>query len=103
MPKVLACPERYTALPAGPRPDPPPVFRTGLICTQLTSAARLCRAGLTESLLTCGFALERVTRIELALSAWESVPSRLLCPLTCGDGPSVNDRERPLVTRLMAR
>jgi hypothetical protein len=27
--------------------------------------------------------LERVTRIELALSAWEAVPSRLLYGLSC--------------------
>jgi hypothetical protein len=39
--------------------------------------------------------LERVTRIELALSAWESVPSGLLQGLTCGAGcPRVTVRDR---------
>jgi hypothetical protein len=33
---------------------------------------QLVRPGLTERLLTCGFALERVTGIEPALSAWEA-------------------------------
>jgi hypothetical protein len=53
------------------------------------------------------FTVERVTRIELALSAWESVPSG---PVTCPDlrfGVPASDRERPLVTGvngpLMAR
>src|SRR5580658_3622710 len=56
---------------------------------------RLVRPGLAESPLTCGYTLERVTRIGLALSAWESAPSRLLCPLTCGtDRPSVTVRDR---------
>jgi len=51
--------------------------------------------------------LERVTRIEPALSAWEAVPSG---PVTCPDlrrGVSASDREKPLVTGvngpLMAR
>jgi hypothetical protein len=42
--------------------------------------------------------LERVTGIEPALSAWESVPSG---PVTCPDlrfAVSASDRERPLVT-----
>ena len=42
--------------------------------------------------------LERVTGIEPALSAWESVPSG---PVTWPDlrvGVSASDRERPLVT-----
>jgi hypothetical protein len=53
------------------------------------------------------FILERVTGIEPALSAWESVPSG---PVTWPDlrgGVSASDRERPLVTGvngpLMAR
>jgi len=53
------------------------------------------------------FTLERVTGIEPALSAWESVPSG---PVTCPDlrgGVSASDREKPLVTGvngpLMAR
>ena len=51
--------------------------------------------------------MERVTGIEPALSAWESVPSG---PVTCPDlrgGVSASDRERPLITGvngpLMAR
>ena len=57
--------------------------------------------------LTWAFALERVTGIEPALSAWEAVPSG---PVTWPDlrrGVSASDRERPLVTGvngpLMAR
>jgi hypothetical protein len=57
--------------------------------------------------LTCRFSVERVTGIEPALSAWESVPSG---PVTWPDlriGLSAIDRERPLVTGvngpLMAR
>jgi hypothetical protein len=57
--------------------------------------------------LICGYTLERVTGIEPALSAWESVPSG---PVTWPDlrgGVSASDRERPLVTgvngTLMAR
>jgi hypothetical protein len=47
--------------------------------------------------------LERVTRIELALSAWESVPSGLSCGLTCGAGcPRVTVRD-PSSPELMAR
>jgi hypothetical protein len=56
---------------------------------------------------TLPLTLERVTGIEPALSAWESVPSG---PVTCPDlrfGVSASDRERPLVTGvngpLMAR
>jgi hypothetical protein len=47
--------------------------------------------------------LERVTRIELALSAWESVRYRLPQPLTCGVGCprlAVRVRSSP---RLIAR
>jgi hypothetical protein len=39
---------------------------------------RLVRSGLAEGSLTCGYAVERVTRIELALAAWELDRS---CPL----------------------
>ena len=56
---------------------------------------------------TWAYALERVTGIEPALSAWESVPSG---PVTWPDlrgGVSASDRERPLITGvngpLMAR
>jgi hypothetical protein len=68
---------------------------------------QLVRPGLTERLLTCGFALERVTGIEPALSAWESVPSGPVMRPDLRDGVSTSDRERPLVTGvngpLMAR
>jgi hypothetical protein len=53
--------------------------------------------------LTCGYNLERVTGIEPALSAWEAMPSG---PVTWPDlrgGVSASDRERPLVTEVMAR
>jgi hypothetical protein len=56
-----------------------------------------------EQGLTCAFTMERVTGIEPALSAWESVLSG---PVTWPDlrgGVSASDRERPLVTGLMAR
>src|SRR5438874_316223 len=53
------------------------------------------------------FTVERVTGIEPALSAWESVRYRPLMPSDLQDGLSVNVRERPLVTgvngTLMAR
>jgi hypothetical protein len=59
------------------------------------------------SLLICAFRVERVTGIEPALSAWESVPSG---PVKCPELRSVlsaSDREGPLCTRvngtLMAR
>jgi len=42
--------------------------------------------------------LERVTRIELALSAWESVPSGPVIGPDLRGGLSVSDRERPLFT-----
>ena len=38
--------------------------------------------------LTWAFRMERVTGIEPALSAWESVPYGLLCSLTCGENSS---------------
>ena len=51
--------------------------------------------------------LERVTRIELALSAWESVPSGPVAWPDLRDGLRVSVRERPFVTEvngpLMAR
>jgi hypothetical protein len=53
--------------------------------------------------LTRGFHVERVTGIEPALSAWESVPSGLLCRLACEvrcPRVTVTDRSSP---RLMAR
>jgi hypothetical protein len=53
--------------------------------------------------LTCAFSVERVTGIEPALSAWESVRFGLLYALTCGVGcPRVTVRDRPS-PRLMAR
>jgi hypothetical protein len=57
--------------------------------------------------LTWAFALERVTGIEPALSAWEAVPSGPVTRPDLRDGVSASDRERPLVTGvngpLMAR
>jgi hypothetical protein len=53
--------------------------------------------------LNWDFDMERVTRIKLALSAWESVPPGLLGGLTCEAGcprVTVRDRSSP---GLMAR
>jgi hypothetical protein len=48
-----------------------------------------------EQALTCGFTADRVTGIEPALSAWESVRSALLCGLTCDSVcPRVTVRDR---------
>jgi hypothetical protein len=43
---------------------------------------------------------ERVTGIEPALSAWESVPSRPVMRPDLRSGLSASDRDRPLVTRV---
>ena len=61
---------------------------------------RLVRSGLAEGSLTCGYAVERVTRIELALSAWELYGAASPPPadwLTCGcaDVLSVSDPDCP--------
>jgi hypothetical protein len=68
---------------------------------------RLVRSGLAEGSLTCGYAVERVTRIEPALSAWESVPSRALTCPELRSRLSASDREIPVFTgvngTLMAR
>ena len=56
------------------------------------------RSSVRKMLPNWSFAVERVTGIEPALSAWESAPSR---PVTWPDlrsGVSASDRERPLVT-----
>jgi hypothetical protein len=62
----------------------------------------------TETSPDLGFSsLERVTRIELALSAWESVTSGPVALPDLRDRLRVSVRERPLVTEvngpLMAR
>ena len=44
------------------------------------------RTDVQDIALTWSFVVERVTGIEPALSAWESVSSGLLCGLTCGTG-----------------
>jgi Phage integrase, N-terminal SAM-like domain len=56
-----------------------------------------------EASLTCGFALERVTGIEPALSAWASVTSGLLSSLTCGEGRPLITVRDPSLPELMAR
>ena len=45
--------------------------------------------------------LERVTRIELAMSAWESAPSRALTCPELRSWLSASDREIPVFTGLM--
>jgi hypothetical protein len=68
---------------------------------------RLVRLGLGESPLTWAFTSERVTGIEPALSAWESVQSGPSIWPDLRNGLSVSDRESPRFTRvngpLMAR
>src|SRR5947207_527858 len=63
--------------------------------------------GLEKNSPTWTFALERVTGIEPALSAWESVPSGPVMWPDLQGGVSASDRERPLVAGvngpLMAR
>jgi len=49
------------------------------------------------------FFVERVTRIELALSAWESERSRPSWALTCHFGCPVVTAARRLAPRVMAR
>jgi hypothetical protein len=44
------------------------------------------KAQVQDVVLTWAFPSERVTGIEPALSAWESVRSGLFCGLTCGAG-----------------
>jgi len=65
------------------------------------------RPGRKSVTLTWAFALERVTGIEPALSAWEAVPSGPVMGPDLRSGLSASDRERPLVTGangpLMAR
>ena len=57
--------------------------------------------------LASAFTMERVTGIEPALSAWESVPSGPIMRPDLRGGVSASDRDRPLVTGvngpLMAR
>jgi hypothetical protein len=60
------------------------------------------RSGFEDKPLTCIFTLERVTGIEHALSAWESVLCGLSGGLTCGAGcPRVTVRD-PSSPGLMA-
>jgi anti-sigma factor RsiW len=56
-----------------------------------------------ETSLTWRLALERVTGIEPALSAWESVPYGLAMQPDLREGLPLSDRERPFLTGLMAR
>jgi hypothetical protein len=52
--------------------------------TWAQNPAERSRPRLETSSLTWAFVWERVTRIELALSAWEVQRSRLVAALTCG-------------------
>jgi hypothetical protein len=58
---------------------------------------RLVRPGLGKSPLAWVFAVERVTGIEPALSAWESVPSGRVTWPDLRSRVSASDRERPLI------
>jgi hypothetical protein len=74
-----------------------------LTARKADDCSRTIKARIQAILLTCAFTVERVTGIEPALSAWESVPSGLLSGLTCGAGcprVTVTDRSSPW---LMAR
>ena len=57
-------------------------------CTLIAREADISREPIRPrfgtAVLTWAFVVERVTRIELALSAWEVQRSRLLAVLTCG-------------------
>ena len=64
---------------------------------------RLVRPGLGESPLAWVFAVERVTGIEPALSAWESVQSGASIWPDLRNGLPVSDRESPRFTRVKAR
>jgi len=84
-----------------------PLDNCTLIARKAVAAVKQQGPGSGAVVLTWAFVLERVTGIEPALSAWESVPSG---PVTWPDlrgGVSASDRERPLVTGvngpLMAR
>jgi hypothetical protein len=67
------------------------------------SSTTRCRPWIEAAALTWAFALERVTGIEPALSAWESVPSGLVMWPDLQGGVSASDRERPLVTGVNGR
>jgi hypothetical protein len=120
----ICLPYRYAARRAAgalPRQSPPltpgqrrrqappyPRWLMGpLIVRTVSDDPRLIRLGLVEGPLNCASRLERVTGIEPALSAWESVPSGLLYRLNCGAGcprVTVRDRSSPGVNGpLMAR
>jgi Phage integrase family len=78
-----------------------------LMAREINNCSAGIRPAAQEALLTCAYAVERVTGIEPALSAWESVPSGPIMRPDLRCGVSASDRERPLVTGvngpLMAR
>ena len=61
------------------------------------------RSSVRKTSPTWTFTVERVTGIEPALSAWDSVPSGPVMRSDLRGGVSASDREIPLVTGLMAR
>jgi len=70
----------------------------------LATEGLLCGAdGLHRMPLTCGYILERVTRIELALSAWESVPFGLSQGVTCWEDTPQGTARYSWLPGLMAR
>src|ERR1700722_5062187 len=92
-----------TAQPEGSSP----LANCTLIARKAATTVEQHGPGSGTVVLTWAFVLERVTRIELALSAWESVPSGPVTWPDLRDGLSTSDRERPLITGvngpLMAR
>ena len=80
-----------------------PLANCTLIARKAATTVKQQGPGSGTVVLTWDLPLERVTRIELALSAWESVRLRLLLGLTCGARcPRVTVRD-PLLPGLMAR
>jgi hypothetical protein len=72
----------------------------GRAASSVSDEPRLVRPDLTMSPLTCRFTVERVTGIEPALSAWESVPSGPVAWPDLRVGVSASDREGPLVAEV---
>src|SRR4029077_12524592 len=67
--------------PAAPPSDccPPAISAAEqLMARKINNSSRGPEGESFQPVLTCGFTVERVTGIEPALSAWESVPSRLI-------------------------
>jgi hypothetical protein len=83
------------------------LLAAGVSSTVAAKAYRLLRAVDRKALpmlsgVSCGFSGERVTGIELALSAWESDRSRPLTALTWASGVPLVTAMDPTIPGLMA-